>query len=490
MTDGRNGSRAGLGRWFWISWTFAMAWSLYRCLTNQAWILDDELAHYLISKDVWKDGSELWHPWSRPGRNLLQFIPAYFGLTAARLWTLSLAGLAIWLAGREGKRLGMTGLAVLPLLIGFQWWFPELSYPVLTQTPFMIVWIAAMFFSMRDRWILAALCWGYLPLVRHEGIALSGLWGLWVIFGPGGFARLLAKGKWSEAASAFPKAVWLGFWTFVPLIVMNVATGLTRGEWPVLMFFEAKPTEYYGSGPIWLYLQHLAVGAGIPVVLLMIYGIVMPWQKLNWKLLLWGTYPAYLALHSLIYWKGLFASGGYYHFIMPMAPFVGLVALRGFNGISQKYNVKIAASALALVVLTGFMMPQQQFGVSDNHIKGMPNETASLKVIAPPMTQSRYGEGLREASQWVKENVKGGDVLAHHVAISYWLDDWTAGNKLAAWGGYSPESVSLKPGTILVWDAQYSTQEAFGFEPDRVEKAGWELLESYAYGTVRIYRKK
>ncbi|YCM46165.1 hypothetical protein V2O64_09055 [Verrucomicrobiaceae bacterium 227] len=479
----------GLGRWFWISWTIAMAWSLYRCLTNQSWILDDELAHYLISKDVWESGKELWHPWSRPGRNILQFIPAHFGLTAARLWTLALAGLAIWLTGREGKRLGMTGLAVLPILVGFQWWFPELSYPVLTQTPFMIVWIAAIFFAMRDRMVLAALCWGYLPLVRHEGIALSAMFGLWIIFGPGGFARLLAKGKWREAGGAFPKALWLGFWTFVPLIVMNVASGLTRGEWPFLMFFEAKPTEFYGSGPIWLYLRHLAVGAGIPVVLLMIYGALMKWENLNWKLVLWGTYPAYLAMHSLIYWKGLFASGGYYHFIMPMAPFVGLVALRGFNGIAKRYDLKVAAFVLASVVLTGLMMPQQQFGVSDNHIEGMPNETATLKPIAPPMKLSRFGMGIKDASEWVRENADGVDVLAHHVGVDYWLDGWKGSEMLASWGGYTPESPQLKAGTILVWDAQYSVQESFGFVPERIESSGWELLESYAHGTVRIYRK-
>ena len=62
--------KGGLGRWFWISWGIAMAWSLYRCLTNEASILDDELTHYLISKDVWSDPKELWHPWSRP--NTLQ----------------------------------------------------------------------------------------------------------------------------------------------------------------------------------------------------------------------------------------------------------------------------------------------------------------------------------------------------------------------------------------------------------------------------------
>ena len=68
-------TKGGLGQWFWVCWGVAMAWSLYRALFNEAWILDDEIAHYMISKDVWSDPRELWHPWSRPGRNILQFIP-------------------------------------------------------------------------------------------------------------------------------------------------------------------------------------------------------------------------------------------------------------------------------------------------------------------------------------------------------------------------------------------------------------------------------
>ena len=482
-------TKGGLGQWFWVCWGVAMAWSLYRALFNEAWILDDEIAHYMISKDVWSDPRELWHPWSRPGRNILQFIPAYFGLTAARLWTLALAGFAMWLTGREGKRLGMVGLSILPLLMGFQWWFPELSYPVLTQTPFMVVWVGGVFLAMRKKMAWAALCWGYLPLVRHEGIALSALFGLWIIFAPGGFARHLLKGKWNEALKAFPRAAWLGFCTFLPLIVMNVATGLMRGEWPFMMFFESKPTEYYGSGPIWLYLKHLATGAGIPVVLLMIFGAFQKWRHLDWSLWLWATYPAYLIMHSLIYWKGLFASGGYYHFIMPMAPFVALVALRGFNGLWEKYGIKPAAAALAVVVVTGLMMPQQQWGVSDNHIPGLPVLNASLKPIAPPMKQSRFGQGVKEASEWVIKNAGGAEVLNHHAAASFWLYE-TGVKKLEAWGGYTPESPELCSGTLLIWDAHYSVQDDFGFTPERLEKAGWEVVETFAYKSVRIYRKK
>ncbi|MGJ8696201.1 MAG: hypothetical protein ACSHYF_07775 [Verrucomicrobiaceae bacterium] len=480
--------RESLGRYFWLGWVAVMAWCLYRLLVNEAWILDDEIAHYLISKGAWDDASQLWHPWSRPGRNLLHFIPAHFGLTAARVWTLALAGLALWMTGREGRRLGMKGLWALPLLVGFQWWFPELSYPVLTQTPFMVVWIAGVFFAMRNRLALAAVCFGYLGLVRHEGIALTGLWGLWVIFAEDGFARMLVQRKWGEARSAFPRAVWLGMWTILPMVVMNVATGLTRGEWPVMMFFESKPTEMYGSGPLWLYCQHLATGAGIPVLILMLIGVFKKGWDWNWDLVLYATYPAYFVLHSVIFWKGMFASGGYYHFIMPMAPFVGLVALRGFNVVRARAPKWVVVLTLVAVVWGGLLMPQQQFIMGDSHIEGMPKAANTLKPIAPPMRQSRFGQGLKDAAQWMRENGEGERWLGHHTAVDFWLQDEEVGEVLSVWDDRTPEN--LEPGTLLIWDAQYSVQETFGFTEERIEAAGYDELQRWAHGTVRIYRKR
>jgi hypothetical protein len=479
----------GLGKYFWLSFALAIAWSLYRLLTNQAWILDDEIAHFLISADVWNNPKELWHSWSRPGRNLLHFIPAHFGLTSARLWTLFLAGVAMWLTGREGKRLGLANLWVLPLLVGFQWWFPELSYPVLTQTPFMITWIAGVFFAMRKHLVPAAICFGYLGLVRHEGIALSGLFGLWVIFAPGGFARFLARGDWKKSLSAFPHAVWIGAWTILPMVLINIATQLTRGEVPFLMFFESKPTEMYGSGPLWLYCQHLATGAGFPIVILFLIGAFRKWGSVKWDLLLYATYPAYFALQSIIYWKGLFASGGYYHFIMPMAPFVGLVALRGFNLVKPKLPTWGVALVVGAVVYTGLLMPQQQFIVGDTHIAGMPHEGKSLKIIAPPMTQSRYGQGLKDAAAWTKENIPADQPwISHHTALTYWNHGKIIGQKLGAWDNLTPKN--LPSGTLLIWDAQYSTQESFGFTLEALEANGWQEEKNWAHGTVRVFRKK
>ncbi len=487
-----------LGWGFWLTFIIGFAWSLYRTLSNQGWILDDELAHFLISKDVWTSPDQLWHTWSRPGRNLLQFIPAYFGLEAARLWTLTLSAVAVWLTGLEAKRLEMPALWILPLLIWFQWWFPELSYPVLTQGPFLLVWIAGVFFAVRDQHVRAAICWGYLGLIRHEGIALSALWGLWVIFSEQGFARHLIYGRFRESAAAFPRALVLGFWTILPMALMNLFTWLANGTIPFAMFFDSEPTDHYGSGPLWLYSQHLMTGVGLPIALLMLLGLFWRGWKLRWDLVLYATYPAYLIMHSIIFWKGLFASGGYYHFIMPMAPWAGLLALRGLNRLTDRFGQKPLYLILPLTVWGGLAMLQQQFMVQDSHIKGLPEKKATIKPICPPMEFGRFATGLKEASDWVRENVTDQKWLTHHAAASYFLHDFQDGEKVDPWGGvqengpdtwepYSP--ANLPPGTVLIWDTQYSV-DFHGFTLEALEKAHWHQAAQYTHDTVRIFIKE
>ncbi|MGE9267151.1 MAG: hypothetical protein ACQKBY_03565, partial [Verrucomicrobiales bacterium] len=298
---------------FWLlggSFLAVFAWCLYQALAGNGWALDDELAHFFISRSVWDDPRELLHLWGRPGRNVLEFWPTIFGLKAARVWVLVLAMVAIGLTCLEARRLKIAGVAILPflpLLIGFQPWFPELASSVLTQTPFMLAWIAGVFFAARGRLVWAAVCWGMLGLIRHEGIALSALWGLWVVCAPDGLFRVLAQRRWSELVGAMARAAYLGFWTFSPHLVLNIASFLVRGEWPFLIYFEEKPTTMYGSGSLFHFVPLLITGAGLPVLVLAMIG-VRGVRVTEWKNVLYWTYPAYFVLHSLIFWKGLFAS--------------------------------------------------------------------------------------------------------------------------------------------------------------------------------------
>src|SRR5690606_34975761 len=83
-------------------------------------------------------------------------------------------------------------------------------------------------------------------------------------------------------------------------------------------------------GPLWHFFAVAFIPAGPATVLLTV--LALPWlwnhRHVTWPL---GFYPAYFALHSVIFWLGLFASGGYYHFLMPLAPGLAIAAVAGAN---------------------------------------------------------------------------------------------------------------------------------------------------------------
>lgn len=474
----------------WSGFALVFLWVLYRAFSGNGWALDDELAHFRISRSVWDDPEQILHLWSRPGRNLLEFWPSLFGLKATRVWVLLLAMLAIWLSVAEGKRLKMRSLWALPLLIGFQCWFPELAASVLTQTPFMLVWIAGVYLAARGHLVSAALCWGSLGLIRHEGIALSALWGLWVVLGPQGFLRLAWQKNWPQSSRAFGQAAWLGFWTFFPNIVFNVAARLSTGKWPFLIFLDEKPTSLYGSGNLFHFFPLIVIGAGFPVMTLAILGF----RKLRfttWENVLYLTYPAYFLLHSIIFWRGLFASGGYYHFLMPMAPWLGLVALRGLERLSQKWKI----AAMATVVFLGFLLPQEQLNPRDEHIEGMPDSPVmerikALRFPAPPTSLSHYQLGLREAAAFLDSSLENEQAwLAPNEIITFFRSKKTGARQEPTHFTAEAKKADLPAGTLVVWDALYSPQEAYGWDLAIFKKSQWLEISRYAHGSVRIFKK-
>ncbi len=319
---------------FWITFALGIGWALYRLLTNSGYILDDEATHYIKSRSAWSNHSIFFDGWTRAGRNLIHAPIAIFSLTTTRLFTLLLAAIAVWLTAKSAKHIGIKSIWAIPVLMFFQSWFPDLSYSVLTQTPFMIVWILGIYLAQKDRLYLASICFGYLSLIRHEGILLTGLWGIWVSFQSGGILYNLMHGK--IRARAFQRDLILAFFTVLAILVYNVANYLFDESIPFLVYFNSEPTDYYGSGPIYHYAQLLLVALGIFSLSLAIFGAFFIKKDLpKWSLILF-TYVSYFVVHSVIFWAGKFASGGYFHFLMPMAPLFAILGAKAFDVIEFK----------------------------------------------------------------------------------------------------------------------------------------------------------
>lgn len=454
-------------RWLmWSSILLGVGWILYRIFASTGWILDDEVCHYIFSKSVWENSDQIFNHWTRPGRNLLHCLAAPLGFTATRVFTLVLALLAVMVTFKVGRILNIRFMWTVPMMLIFQSWFPELSYPVLTQTPFMLFWILGVWLALIKRWHLAGFCFGYLSLIRHEGILLTAAWGVWLTFSNGGFGRqcILALKKKVGVSSVFSKLgrdSLYGLSTVSAIILYNLAALIFNGSLPFSVYFESKPTTMYGSGTIYHYVPLLAIGVGLFSFILSIIGCYSIRNKLaDWSILL-ITYPLYFILHSLIFWKGAFASGGYYHFLMPMAPFVALLAAQGLSLIWGKGEVhwrKLLAFILTgLVIFQGFNMAHHQGFYQNWAAINNGDSQPDFGLIAKPMRKGELNNKITEASQWaLKHYPEGSLIIAKHVTHNFTQEILATKERQQLEG--SPLH-TMPIGTIFIWDRLYCDYE-------------------------------
>jgi len=474
-------------RWLmWSSILIGAAWILYRIFSSTGWILDDEISHYIFSKSVWENPDQIFNHWTRPGRNLLHCLAAPFGFTATRVFTLVLALLSVLVTFKVGRILNIRLLWTVPVMLMFQSWFPELSYPVLTQTPFMLFWILGVWLALTKRWHLAGFCFGYLSLIRHEGILLTAAWGIWLTLSDGGFGRqcILLLRKKVVISSVFPKFgrdALYGLSTVSAIILYNLAAFLFVGSFPFSIYFESEPTTMYGSGTIYHYVPLLAGGVGGVCSILAIIGIYSIRKRFtDWSILL-ATYPLYFILHSLIFWKGAFASGGYYNFLMPMAPFVALLAAEGLALIwgkgEERWRHVVVFILSGLVVSEGFNMTHHQVCHQNWAAIHNGDSKPDFRLIAKPMRKGRLNEKITEASLWALNHYPVDSlIMAKHVTHNFTQEI------LATKERQRLESAPLHAmpiGTVFLWDRLYCDHENRLKYRSFNESKDWELVKSW-----------
>ncbi len=446
---------------FWSALAIGLAWNAAVLLLAPGWSLDDELAHYLRSRSVWEHPALIFDAWTRIGRNLFHILPAHFGLTTARLWTLAFAGLGVVLTTRLATCLGVRRAWLIPLLLCFQPWFVELSWGVLTQTPFMLLLIGGTLGLASNRLGLSGLCFGALPLVRHEGIALTGLWVALVA----GRTLLVSRPMWPHALAAIALSA-------VPLATYNLAAWLTLGEVPSRLLLSAKPTEIYGHGTLWHFIPISILPAGIFTIALGSIGLpsLLREGRTTWTLLF---FPAYFGLHTLIYWQGLFASGGYYHFLMPMAPGLAIAALFGANTLLDHPSLLARRAANAL--LTGAVLQ----GLLLVHL---------WRDVRPYCTLARDPiiESLDAALAWQKQNrPHATPIICHHIYVP-WREDWIETSARRRLDATPPARLPL--GAIVLWDKKYA--DLTGLPLSELEAdSDWQAQQTFGGGSVRIFEK-
>jgi len=452
---------------------------------------DDGLTHYLFAHWAWNDPHYLLNEWGRPGLTLLLFPVAAIGWPAAKVLMAVVSGAAVWLAYQSARRLRMPMAAWVPVLCFIQPVFLVMSYDTMTENA-MAFYLALglwLHLARRHAWGAAAvsLCF----VTRYESIVLLAVWAV---------ALWRGRARWT----AFAMLLW------APL-VYNLLGLFILGRLPLLYFAETPQLAEYGAGtPLTILVRGMAAW-GPAVCVLALVGCLESWRTRDgWMVS--ASVIAYVVTHSLVYWLGTHGSGGYPRFLVAVAPLVAIAAANGLERLADAVFPPRRAVPVLLAVVVGVLCIGAQW-------EGPPRDEAWIFLLnkVRPLIQIvslvviglavvwwvRLGQGggyravrwpgrllsllavgatavplalfvrphrlspderaIQAAAEWidVRRSADSG-VVATNMWASFFLD---RGRSVVP-SDRTPILDDAPPGTLLLWDAEYSPSERFGLTPE------------------------
>lgn len=428
---------------YWVAFGAGLAWTVVMWIRAAPFssVLDDEVGHFLVARDSWVHPQLLLNAWGRVGTTIAFVLPAAAGLDVARGAALAMSAATVLVTTAVARRLGVRALALVPVFLWFQPWFHFYGNAVVTEVPFALALIGACWAALADRVVLASLLFGFLPLIRHEGIALLALW----------IAFLIVRRRWWPIA--------LGV---LPLLAYQVAFSLVFHVELFAIYLHRTAHAAYGHGGWLHYVLPLGRSIGPVVALIALAGIAARRRDRMFAAFA-APFVVLVIMETVLFRFGLFGSGGNVDYLVPVATFVAVAA--GFGGdLALKLAPKRAAigAAAVLALATGAYALRTKPAQADAAARPM---SAAVRFLHDP-----------------------GNVTATHV----WFFEMSGASIPPSDGLHSPWSrpprpTQLRSGSLVVWDCFYSGR--FGLSWTRLRRAGFGELASFGGGRVVVLRR-
>ena len=366
---------------------------------------------------------------------------------------------------------------LLPLFMYSQPWFSDFAYAT-TVVPLSLLFSLSAYLMITKRWTIAAICIGILPLVRTECAIITILWSSYAFF------RVCSR----TAITAF-----------IPPLLYYCLAGLflyKSTTWG-LSIFTGGNVDLYGKGTWYHFFPGLLASIGWPVLILSFIDLSYLFRS---KAVTYVVLPTivYVIIHVVIYHFGLFSSGGYTYFLMPLSFITGLLAIYGLEIIYTKLNNSIklgifTKSLLILVTALFFLKACLLIRPLPDNPEGMATKQGFfaylIYVICRPRPADEEAVASQKAAEWINGHyTTSPNIIATHVWVYYFMSLPLPQD--AHWPNVTPQNAKMiQAGSLFVWDKHYSERQGWKLDILDNPQNGWELKKDFDK-VVRIYLKK
>lgn len=331
----------------------------------------DSIMHYLFAKYAFKHPENLLHHWAKPIFTLLSAPFAQFGFKGIEVMNVFLAVASSWITVQISRQLKQNHNWMLPILIFFAPMYTQLVFSGLTEYMFGCGMLLGTYLALRKKYFWAVLIISFLPFIRSEGLLIIGLFSIYFII------KKQFKLMPALAIGHFVYSI-IGFFYYENLFW--VFTEIPYASW----------VSKYGHGEIWNFAQKLNEVIEKPIYLFLAIGLVTCFivmfrqrkEKPNWDktIIIYGSFGVIFMAHSIFWWKGMFHSMGLPRVLIPIVPFIAIIALEGITTIiywlKKKWLKKTTLVSILCVIIIipftnrkkGVVWAKEDFSLAENNL--------------------------------------------------------------------------------------------------------------------------
>jgi len=393
----------------------------------------DSVSHYLFAKYAPKHPELYFDHWAKPVFVLLASPFAQFGFTGMKIFNSCVVLLTIFTTYHIAKTLKFRNAIIVSFILICTPLYFTLTFSGLTEPLFALVVSISILLLLKDKYIAASILISFLPFIRSEGLIFIGIFAIYFAF----------KCKWK----------------MLPLLVVGHLIYSFLGYffhhdllWVIREIPYAHLDSVYGNGTLFHFSEKLYYLLGLPIYFLFVIGLIaICWDaikkksNLNEQVLLALGFLTFFIAHSLFWFLGIFGSMGLLRVFICVMPIIALVALKGYNFITetvlgQLKLPQLIFKALLIVCVIIFPFTSNKAALNFNRDFSISQEQLLVQQIAD-FSIKNYG-------------TKHAYVCAHpYFSLALSIDPFDK-TKMVDWN--ESNLLNLQSGSLLIWDSHFA----------------------------------